>query len=276
METVTMMRHTLERAGGRVVYWLAGPVGRPLVICTHGATMDHRMFDAQVPVLAPHYRVLTWDVRGHGQSRPAGEKFSIRLAVEDLRAIMDEQGYNEAVFVGQSMGGIIAQEMVFLYPKRVTALVMIGSECNTLRFSFYDFWSMSITTAVIHLYPALLLKPLLAHFAATRLDVQAYAYHASFAMSQADFLATWEALLTCLHYEPGYRITRPLLLTHGEFDNWGNIRRIAPIWAARDPYSRYVVIPRAGHNANQDNPDFFNDLMLTFLHEHVPVKFDHS
>ena len=45
------------------------------------------------------------------------------------------------------------------------------------------------------------------------------------------------------------------------------ISKIAPDWAARDPESRYIVIPGAGHNANQDNPTFFNRLLLEFLDE---------
>jgi pimeloyl-ACP methyl ester carboxylesterase len=56
----------LEREGCTLHYWLAGPKDRPLVVLTHGATMDHRMFVAQVAALAPHHRVLTWDVRGRG------------------------------------------------------------------------------------------------------------------------------------------------------------------------------------------------------------------
>lgn len=269
MNNFPITHHVFERAGNKIHYWLTGPADRPLVVFTHGATMDHRMFDPQVPLVAQHYRVLTWDVRGHGLSRPLGNSFSIRAAAADLLAILDHLGYQQATFVGQSMGGIIAQEVVFHHPERVTALVNIGSECVTMQFSLADYWMMGITSAVMHLYPAMFLKPMIAHFAAIRLDVQAYALNAGMRISQRDFLSIWEALLTCLHYEPGYTITHPLLLTHGEFDNWGNIKRIAPIWATRDPNSRYIVIPQAGHNANQDNPTFFNALLLDFLCQHV-------
>lgn len=271
MKASNVTQHMLERQGNKVYYWLAGPPDRPLIVLTHGATMDHRMFHPQLHLLAQNYRVLTWDVRGHGLSRPLGDGFSLRVAVDDLLAMLDQLGYDQAVFVGQSMGGIIAQEMVFLHPERVTALVIIGSECNTLKFSPSDILTMSITTATIHLYPAFVLKSWLACTTGVRPDVQAYAYDASCKISQRDFVKIWEALLTCLHYEPDYRITHPLLLTHGEYDFWGNIKRISPIWARRDPHSRYVVIPNAGHNANQDNPAFFNRVLLDFLHEHVPV-----
>ena len=62
--------HVLERQCAPLHFWIEGPEDRPLVICIHGATIDHRMFAAQISALTPKYRVLTWDVRGHGRSRP--------------------------------------------------------------------------------------------------------------------------------------------------------------------------------------------------------------
>ena len=60
-----------------------------------------------------------------------------------------------------------------------------------------------------------------------------------------------------------------MLITHGDRDNTGNIKKDAPKWRARDPQSEYIVIPGAGHNANQDNPAFFNRVLLGFLETHV-------
>ncbi len=69
-----------------------------------------------------------------------------------------------------------------------------------------------------------------------------------------------------LHYWLAGPNGRPLLVfTHGEHDRTGNIRQIAPRWAARDPHSRYEVIPDAGHTANQDAPQYFNRLLQDFL-----------
>jgi 3-oxoadipate enol-lactonase len=42
-------------------------------------------------------------------------------------------------------------------------------------------------------------------------------------------------------------------------------------WARREPHCRSVVIPQAGHHAHQDNPAFFNAVLLDFLSQHVPV-----
>ena len=64
-------------------------------------------------------------------------------------------------------------------------------------------------------------------------------------------------------YESSIRV--PLLMTHGEHDDYGTIRRDAKKWAAYEPDVEYVVIPDAGHNANQDNPAFMNAVIDKFL-----------
>ncbi len=61
----------------------------------------------------------------------------------------------------------------------------------------------------------------------------------------------------------------PFLLTHGGHDGTGSIRKQAPTWAAYEPDVKYVVIPDAGHNANQDNPEFFNRALREFMKAHL-------
>ncbi len=84
-----------------------------------------------------------------------------------------------------------------------------------------------------------------------------------------NFNHIWNALALCLHPETDYRIECPLMLAHGDQDNLGNFKKVMPKWVWRDPLARYVVIPNAGHVANQDNPKFFNQLLLDFLHLNV-------
>jgi len=60
----------LERNGCSIHYWTGGKADTTLVVFTHGATVDHHEWEATLPVVAEHYRVLAWDVRSHGLSRP--------------------------------------------------------------------------------------------------------------------------------------------------------------------------------------------------------------
>jgi pimeloyl-ACP methyl ester carboxylesterase len=87
-------------------------------------------------------------------------------------------------------------------------------------------------------------------------------------MPKQDFMQVFMATFKCLHYEPGYQITKPTLLLVGDHDTMGNIRKVAPHWAARD-HCQYHVIAGAGHCANLDNPDDFDRLVLAFLQVHA-------
>ena len=83
--------------------------------------------------------------------------------------------------------------------------------------------------------------------------------------SKAEFIHILMSTLDCLHYEPDYKINKPLLLIVGEKDITGNIRKVMPIWAEHEPDCKLVVIPNAKHAANLDEPDLFHRALRDFL-----------
>jgi pimeloyl-ACP methyl ester carboxylesterase len=262
--------HMLERNGCPLHFWLDGPPDAPLIALTHGATLDHRTFDMQVAALTPRYRTLTWDVRGHGQSQPMGAPFSVKAAADDLVALLDELGVDQATLLGHSMGGALAQELVFRYPERVAALVIIGSTCITLPRSRLAMLAPQAIPLFFRLYPYQLSKRQLARTMSIRPEFVAAAEQMMDQVPRADFVRIWSDVMSCLHSEPGYRITQPLLVTYGEHDMRAKLfAQQASIWQARDPACQVAVIPDAGHNANQDNPDCFNRVLLEFLTKRV-------
>jgi 3-oxoadipate enol-lactonase len=266
-----LMEQVLERAGCPLHYWLGGPEGRPLVIFTHGACVDHHSLDLIVPAIAQEYRVLTWDVRGHGQSQPMGETFTVPLAVEDLVALMDQLGYTKAVQVGHSNGTYISQELAFRHPERVQALAVIDGTCITWQHSALENWLVDISAPLMRFFPFETLKRASLSYVSAKQEVQDYTYAAYSQLSKRDFVAIWEGVTLCLHAEPDYRITQPLLLMHGDDDRMGDIRKIAPQWARREPNCRYVVIPDARHFATLDNPQFVIRELLEFLAQWAPA-----
>jgi 3-oxoadipate enol-lactonase len=86
-------------------------------------------------------------------------------------------------------------------------------------------------------------------------------------LTKDEFIQIMMGTATCLHFEPGYAIGKPLLLLVGEKDWTGNIRKAMPAWAKVEPDCRYYVIPEAMHAANLDNPEFFHQKLLDFLKE---------
>jgi pimeloyl-ACP methyl ester carboxylesterase len=255
----------LERNGCSLHAWLAGPADAPLIVCTHGAGADHRMFDAQRAALTERYQVLTWDVRGHGRSRPMGAQFSLACATDDLVALLDAVGADAPALLGQSMGGNISQELVYRYPQRARALILIDCVCNTFPLTLLEWFGVWITPTLLRLYPRQTLLRQSANAVSRRPEVRQYLYEAMAAIPNDDLLAILVGTLGGLHDDPDYRIPLPFLLLRGEQDRAGSIAKQAPRWAARDPSCRYVVVPDAGHCANQDNPAFVNAQILCFL-----------
>jgi pimeloyl-ACP methyl ester carboxylesterase len=72
---INLAENVLERRGCPLHYWTGGDEGQPWAVFTHGLCADHRSWSYQVALSGQKYRVLSYDVRGHGLSRPMGDPF---------------------------------------------------------------------------------------------------------------------------------------------------------------------------------------------------------
>jgi pimeloyl-ACP methyl ester carboxylesterase len=225
------------------------------------------MWASQIDAFAERYRVLTLDLRGHGQSRPANP-YSFEGVVEDCFALLDHLHVERAVVVGLSMGGNVAQEMAFERPERIAAMVCLDCTCNTLV-PWADRLLVPVYRAafgpMMALYPTNALLDQIAKGSSLSQAGQRYLHEASAQLSKAELTKVMKTLLATLHHEPDYRATTPELIMHGSGDQLGNIRKIMPKWHRRDPTSEFVVIPDASHCANVDNPRFVNQTVMDWL-----------
>jgi 3-oxoadipate enol-lactonase len=106
-------------------YELTG-AGDPVVL-VHGLGSSGRDWELQVPALADRYRVLTYDVRGHGStSKPRGP-YSVAQFAKDLALLLEELEHRPAHVVGISMGGMIAFQLVLDRPDLVRSLAIVNS-----------------------------------------------------------------------------------------------------------------------------------------------------
>ncbi len=262
---------TFERDGCRLRYWIDGPAGAPLVVFSHGATADHTMFDDQVAAVTARYRMLRWDMRGQGASRPAEPPFSCIRAARDLAALLDHLGEDRVALVGQSIGGNVGQDFIFRYPDRCAAALFLGCTCSTGPLTWADRLLLKITPAMLGFYSAGALRKTAANGSAVTPAARARLLTMMTPLSKAEFVVIFSEIVRGLHPEPGYRTPCPILIAHGEADNLGNIKQAAAPWAARDEAPAPVVIPNAGHCANMDNPEVFNAVMMDFLAERWPT-----
>lgn len=115
-----------DASGVALNYRLEGARARPL-ICVHGVGSYLEAWDGVVRVLDPDFRILRFDLRGHGQSMRVKGRYEIGDFVGDLLALADHAGFVEFDLAGFSLGGLIAQRTALDYPQRVKRLVLIST-----------------------------------------------------------------------------------------------------------------------------------------------------
>lgn len=256
---------TFDTGDCLIHYWIGGPPGAPLVVLTPGAYTDHRMFDPQIAPLQATYRTLRWDPRGHGQSRPTARPFSTQLAADDLVAILDAIGEKQVALIGQSIGGNISQEMLFRYPARCTAAILIGCTCSTIAPKWWERWFLASFPFLVSVYPTETFKRKAMDASASTQISRGKLRKMIAPLGRSDILGISRGIAHAVHGEPGYFIKHPILIMNGAHDRLGNISRIVDQWRKRDRNSEFIEVADAGHVANLDNPEAVNAAMLEFL-----------
>ena len=259
---MTLEERVFERGGCRLHAWVGGASGGSPVVFTHGATIDHRKWQATLPLVAERYRVVAWDVRGHGASRPG--RFNVAEAVGDLVALLDLFGFPQATFVGHSMGGNLHQELVFRHPDRVRALACVDCTWNFQRLTALEKLTLKMAP-ILRLTPERWLLEQSLKATSNSKTTRDLLRPMMNQHSKDEFIGTLLEASACLHYEPAYRVAKPLLLIVGDKDPTGNIRKAMPAWAAHEPHARLVVVPDVRHAPNLDAPDLFHRELLAFL-----------
>ena len=100
----------------------------PPILLTHGFAASTGMWRPQIDVFQAQYRLIPWDMRGHGDSDcPDDPKlYSQDHTVEDMRALLDHLQIDQAVIAGHSLGGFMSLAFHVAYPERVRALLLQG------------------------------------------------------------------------------------------------------------------------------------------------------
>lgn len=99
----------------------------PDVVLIHGVGARLENWDGVADRLRPHFRVLRYDLRGHGQSARVPGPYSLPLFAGDLRALLDHLGIQKAHVAGHSLGAMIAQMFALRHGARVDRLALLSA-----------------------------------------------------------------------------------------------------------------------------------------------------
>lgn len=110
-----------------VAFRLEGAPDAPVVMLAHGLLADHTMWDALVQLLAPHHRVLRYDLRGHGRTSVAAQPWAMDRLVSDAVALLDALGLQKVHFIGSSLGGMVGQQLGAHHGDRLHSLTLANT-----------------------------------------------------------------------------------------------------------------------------------------------------
>jgi 3-oxoadipate enol-lactonase len=119
--------------GWNIDYNIYGKTSGLPVVFIHGFPFSQEMWRSQVAELSSDYRMITYDVRGHGNSEVGDGQYAIEFFVDDLIGLLDHVQIEQAVVVGLSMGGYIALRAIERNPERFKGLALCDtrSEADT-------------------------------------------------------------------------------------------------------------------------------------------------
>ena len=245
----------LTRNGVRLYYEDHGQ-GLPILL-THGFGAATGMWQPQIDAFQDTYRLIPWDIRGHGETDSPDDQtlYSQDHTVEDMRALLDSLGIEQAVIAGHSLGGFVSLAFHVAYPERVRALILQGCGPGYRNPATRAKWNERTERRAQTLEDKGL--DALGGGAEVRISTQRSA--TGLAKAARGILSQVDARV--IDNLP--RIQVPTLILAGEGD--------APYLQGIDymadhiPQASKVIIANAGHGANVEQPAVFNDQMQRFL-----------
>jgi pimeloyl-ACP methyl ester carboxylesterase len=246
----------LNRDGVNLYYEVHGD--GPVILLTHGYSATSQMWQGQVAPLSKGHKLVTWDMRGHGQSDyPADQgEYSEEKTVADMAALLDAVGAKTAIVGGLSLGGYMSLAFAATHPERVRALLIIDTGPGYKKDEARDGWNANaIRTAERYERDGL---GQLSGASAERRTAQ---HRDATGLARAGRGMLTQKSARVINALPQIQV--PSIVIVGEKDT--PFLAASDYMAAKIPGAQKAVIPNAGHAANIDNPEGFNAAVEGFL-----------
>jgi len=256
-------------------YRLDGPEDRPLVVLSHALSVSHAMWGLQLPLLAQHYRVLSYDMRGHGQSDATGEDltrgYTLEQMADDVVNLVAKLGHSRFHFVGLSIGSMIGQVLAIRHRKALDRLVLCCAGTGKANADQQKMWDDRVDAIA-------------KNGVASQVDSTLGRWFSPEFRAAAPQTTNWIADLIRATEPSGYvgaalaikrmdvpqaeleTLRLPTLCIAGEKDPGATVQAVTTL-RDRIQGARLTVIEGGYHLCNVEKPHAFNEALLGFLLE---------
>lgn len=239
--------------------------GEPIVLI-HGLGGSHEDWEFQMDALQQQYRVIRFDLRGHGQTDKPKEPYSIALFAQDLAALVQSLAPEGAHIVGHSLGGMIAFQFAVDFPNLVRTLVVVNSAPTvasySLKFQLLFLWR----NFDIRLFGLPHLGKQIAKVAfpnPNQMELKLKFLNRWMRNSPDAYLNTLKAFRGWSVIHRIHEIQVPSLIVTADQDY--SPVQLKRTYAQLMPNAEVVVIPNSRHLTIADQPQKFNEALIYFL-----------
>lgn len=231
------------------------------VIFIHPPLLTSSIFNYQVPELSQYCRVITFDIRGHGQSAPSAQPLTYDLIVEDMNQLLNYLNIDQAYICGYSTGGSIALHAMLQHPNRFLGAMLLSAMPEVS-----DWWLKLKLTAATQFMKVRMNKLMNlgiswgnkdSYFTFKKLFNTAKHGHSRNIMQYYAYSKTY----SCTNQLP--RIKQPVLLVYGQKDR--GFYRYAEIMHHLLPASSLYFMRDVSHQLPTKAGDRLNRLLLYWL-----------
>lgn len=262
-----MIRLTAERTPAGTSYLATGE-GHPVVLI-HGVGLNKEMWGGQVVGLMPHYRVIAYDMLGHGASpRPAADTGLLGYA-EQLHELLEHLGLPQASVIGFSMGGLVARAFALHFPQQLSGMVVLNSVFD--RSAEQRAGVIARTAQAAEHGPDANAAEALSRWFSREYQAANPAQIAAIRTILAEndpqgYLTTYTLFATQDMYRADDlgNITAPTLIATGELDP-GSTPEMARQLASRIPGAEVAILAEQRHMMPVESPRLVNQVLLEFL-----------
>ena len=246
------------------------------VVLIMGFGLNCAAWASQIPALAERYRVIAFDNRGAGRTSAPSGAYTISQMAEDTHGLLDHLHLDSAHIVGQSMGGMIAQELVLRHPERVRSLVLACTTPGGPRSAGYDVLVDDIKRGLeIEKLEEAVTPETMQEFALRMFTPEflknpgpGFGEIVGAVMQHPQTLDGMRGQIqACRDHDTFDRLPQiavETLVMSGDSDPW-ILPENAALLAARIPNAELYVVKDARHGFMAEKPDEVNQVLLDFL-----------
>ncbi|QPM90468.1 alpha/beta fold hydrolase [Pseudooceanicola algae] len=236
-----------------------GAADAPVLLLLNSLGATEAMWEAQIPLLSGHYRVITCDTRGHGQSPAPEGPYAFSDFVDDALAVLDAHGVEKASVLGLSLGGMTALGLGLNHPDRIERIVCCAARSDAPE-PFVQSWHTRLAKldegGVEAVWNGTVGFWLSEETRAAHPEREAALRDGFLRTSPTGYRGCAHALMELDYLRHLGKMTVPALFVSGENDGGASPATMEEM-AAACPGSQYACVSGAKHVINVDRPQDF-------------------